>query len=318
MDAPLLYRSATFGKVVEEAIRAARASSMILLEGESGSGKGRIARLIHEHSGRSGPFIVWSGPEFQGSIALSEIFGYRKGAFTGADAERPGIFLSASGGTVLADDIDKLEKPLQGIVLRFLDDFCVRPIGSAELKPVDLLFLASTNRNLHHLASAGELLPDLANRLTNLVISVPPLRERREDIAPMAEYFREEYSRAHGIEVKSITSESMGILEAEPWPSNVRGLASVIENSVFRATRGIIDAEIVLQSLGKQFPRKTPQMAREEIAKLSPQSRRTEVMIRRALELSGWNGAAAAALLEIPLRTFRRYTRKYNIRKRFW
>jgi DNA-binding NtrC family response regulator len=317
-DAPLLFRSSVFARVVAEAQRAARASSMILLEGESGSGKGRIARLIHEHSGRTGSFSVWSAPEFQGSIAISEIFGHRKGAFTGADSERAGMFLSASGGTVLADDIDKLEKPLQGVVLRFLDDFCVRPVGSVEMTPVDLLFVASTNRNLQQLGSDGDFLPDLANRLTSLVISIPPLRERREDIAPMAEYFMTEYARAHAVEIKGITPEAMGILEAESWPSNVRGLASVMENAVFRSTTEILDTELILQALGRQTQRKAPTVERTEIANLPDDMRRSEAIIRRALEITEWNGAAAAALLKIPLRTFRRYTHKYNIRKRFW
>jgi DNA-binding NtrC family response regulator len=312
LDAPLLYRSAAFGQVVEEAKRAARASEMILLEGESGCGKGRIARLIHEHSGRTGTFAVWSAPEFQGSIAISEIFGHRKGAFTGADAERAGIFQAASGGTVLADDIDKLEKPLQGVVLRFLDDFCVRPVGSTEMTPVDLLFIASTNRNLHRLG--GEFLQDLSNRLTSLVLSIPPLRERREDIAPMAEYFMAEYARAHQIDLKGITPEAMQILENEPWPGNVRGLASVVENAVFRCVDGMIDVEIVLKTLGRQA---TVASEREEIAALPPEARRTEPILRRALEACGWNGTAAAELLGIPLRTFRRYLSKFNIRKRF-
>jgi DNA-binding NtrC family response regulator len=314
LDAPLLFRSSVFGRVVDEAKRAAQASSMILLEGESGSGKGRIARLIHEHSGRAGAFAVWSGPEFQGSIAISEIFGHRKGAFTGADAERPGLFQSASGGTVLADDIDKLEKPLQGVVLRFLDDFCVRPVGSVEMTPVDLLFIASTNRNLHELGASGEFLFDLANRLTSLVISIPPLRERREDIAPMAEHFIAEYSRAHQVEIRAITPEAMRLLEGEEWPGNVRGLASVIENAVFRATQGTIDAEVVIQALGRQATRKTPA---PEIATLPPEERKSEAVIRRALEACDWNGAAAADLLGIPLRTFRRCLSRYGIRKRF-
>jgi len=317
LDAPLLYRSSIFARVVDEAKRAARASSMILLEGESGSGKGRIARLIHEHSSRTGAFAVWSGPEFQGSIAISEIFGHRKGAFTGADSERPGLFLAASGGTVLADDIDKLEKPLQGVVLRFLDDFCIRPIGSVEMTPVDLLFIASTNRNLHELGADGEFLPDLANRLTSLVLTIPPLRERREDIAPMTEYFIAEYSRAHQMEIKGITPEAMRILEGEAWPGNVRGLASVIENAVFRSANGTIDAETVVQALGRQATKKAAVTEREELANLSEDSRRSEAVIRRALEACDWNGAAASELLGIPLRTFRRYLSKYNIRKRF-
>lgn len=317
IDAPLLYRSAVFGRVIEEAKRAARASSMILLEGESGSGKGRIARLIHEHSGRAGAFAVWSAPEFQGSIAISEIFGHRKGAFTGADSERTGIFLAASGGTVLADDIDKLEKPLQGVVLRFLDDFCVRPVGSTELTPVDLLFIGSTNRNLHELSAAGDFLSDLANRLTSLVITIPPLRERREDIAPLTEYFMAEYGRAHQVELKGITPEAMRLLEAEAWPSNVRGLASVIENAVFRSADGTIDAEVVAHAVGRQAPRKAPTAERNEIAALPEEARRTEAVVRRALELCEWNGTAAAELLGIPLRTFRRMLSRYHIRKRF-
>ena len=149
LDAPLLFRSSAFGRVVDEAKRAAQSSSMILLEGESGSGKGRIARLIHEHSGRAGAFAVWSGPEFQGSIAISEIFGHRKGAFTGADAERPGLFQAASGGTVLADDIDKLEKPLQGVVLRFLNRASDLVFAMARAADVDdpMLFVGRERGN---------------------------------------------------------------------------------------------------------------------------------------------------------------------------
>jgi len=290
---------------------------MILLEGESGSGKGRIARLIHEQSGRSGAFAVWSAPEFQGSIAISEIFGHRKGSFTGADSERIGIFLSATGGTVLADDIDKLEKPLQGVVLRFLDDFCVRPVGSVEWTPVDLLFIASTNRNLHRISKGGEFLPDLANRLTTLVISIPPLRDRREDIAPMVEYFMAEYARSYQIELQGITPEAMRILEMDPWPGNVRGLASVMENAVFRSVGGTIDAEVVKQALGGQGQKDEAVRRPDEFAQLSSDERRTEAVIRRALEACQWNGKAASELLGIPLRTFRRYLSNYNIRKKF-
>jgi DNA-binding NtrC family response regulator len=127
-----------------------------------------------------------------------------------------------------------------------------------------------------------------------------------------------EYAKDHRLEIHGITPEAMTLLETESWPSNVRGLASVIENAVFRSTGPMIDVDVVLQALGRQTQRKAPTIERTEIATLPPDQRRTEPVIRRALEIAGGNGAAAAELLGIPLRSFRRYTRKYNIRKRFW
>src|SRR5207247_2560766 len=145
-------------------------------------------------------------------------------------------------------------------------------------------------------AESGDFLPDLANRLTSLVITIPPLRERREDIAPMVEYFVREYSAAHEMPTPVVTPEAMRILESEPWPSNVRGLASVIENAVFRSTGGSIDASIVLQALGRSVPAETFAVERERLTALSPDLRKSEAVIRKALEVSDWNGKAAAQI----------------------
>jgi DNA-binding NtrC family response regulator len=190
-------------------------------------------------------------------------------------------------------------------------------VGSSDWTPVDLLFIASTNRNLRRLAQGGDFLPDLANRLTTLVISIPPLRERREDIAPMVEYFAGEYARAYQIELRGVTPEALRILEGEAWPGNVRELSSVMENAVFRSTNGTVDAEVLSEALGRQGTTNPAPDERQEIAGLPPEARRTEAVIRRALEACDWNGAAAAELLGIPLRTFRRYLSNFNIRKKF-
>lgn len=315
-DAPLLCASPAFSRVLDEASRAARASSPILLVGESGTGKGRVARYIHESSGRPGRFVVWSAPETVESLAMSDLFGHRRGAFTGADDEGAGLIPSAHGGTILADDVDKLNLTAQSLLLRFLDDHSVRPLGSPHAYGVDVRIVAATNRDLLGLAEQGRYLPDLASRLVSLVIEIPPLRERREDIPLLARHFAAGFAREYGLpSAPRFEPEALRLLTNHTWPANVRGLASVIQNAVFRASDGVVDAAGVLRALGTRSGLSVDEEVRR-LSELSKRDRRTESVIRRVTELTNWNGKKAAELLGIPLRTFRRLTRRYGIRKR--
>ncbi len=315
--APFIFKSASFRKVLEEAVRAAAAATLVLLCGESGTGKGRLARLMHQKSGRPGPFIAWSAPETQGQLLLSAIFGHSKGAFTDAKKDSQGLFRLANRGTLFADEIDKLEMGGQGSLLKFMDDRRVRPVGDTTTIEVDVFFLAATNRDLDLLAHQGHFLPDLANRLSGIRIRIPPLRERVEDIPLLAEHFAREYGLLYAGVPAVVTPGAMEILVKQPWPSNVRGLAKVVENAVFRAPDGRVDEASVLRELGSSHASHvSPQEELSRLAELPMDVRVSVEVIRRAIALAGGSGKKAALALEIPLRTFRRLTGLYQIRWR--
>jgi DNA-binding NtrC family response regulator len=316
-NAPFLFRSASFAQVIEEAVRAAAAATLVLLSGESGTGKGRVARLMHAKSGRPGPFVAWSAPETQGQLLLSAIFGHRKGAFTDAKKDSQGLFQIATGGTLFADEIDKLEIGGQPALLKFMDDRMVRPVGDPRSTEVDVFFIAATNRDLDSLAQRGQFLADLANRLSGIRIRIPPLRERVEDIPLLVEYFAREYGLLYAGAPAVVTSGAMEILIRQPWPSNVRGLVKVVENAVFRSRDGRVDEPQILKELGSTFASTiSPEEELCRLAELPMDTRVRLEVVRRAIDLAGGIGKKAAASLGIPLRTFRRLTGFHKIRWR--
>ncbi len=205
----------------------------VLIEGESGTGKEIIARTIHRRSPRStGPFIPVNCGALPDSLLESELFGYQKGAFTGATSARKGLFESAGGGTIFLDEIGELSYSVQATLLRVLQESEIRRLGSASTTTIDVRVIAATNKSLATLVKLGEFREDLYYRLRVVPIHVPPLRERIDDVLPLARYFMDEYSKRFGKSFRVIAPDAANFLVNYSWPGNVRELENLIHGII--------------------------------------------------------------------------------------
>jgi DNA-binding NtrC family response regulator len=307
---PFICVSPAMRRVLEDAARAALTDRPVQLLGESGCGKGRIAREIHGRSARRDrPFVLWSAPEGSDSLGQHDLFGHVRGAFTGADRDGIGLLEAAHTGTLVIDDVDKMDLGLQAALLRFLDSWSLRRLGSTSLIRVDIRLILTTNRPLDAVVGEKRFLPDLFWRLRGLRIEVPPLRERVEDLPPLIDHFTTRFAADFAKPAPRYSKAALDILLKARWPGNIRQLAGTVENLVFHAAQDRpIGPEAVLRELdlrgsGPDSGR-TPGAGRRGIAK--------DVLVN-ALELSHWNSVQTAADLGFPLRTVRRWMKKYGI-----
>jgi len=205
----------------------------VLVTGETGTGKGLVARAIHAESGRTGPFVPVNCAALPEQLLESELFGHVKGAFTGATSSRPGLFMEASGGTLFLDEVGEMALPLQAKLLRALDASAIRPVGSEKEQAVDVRVVAASNRDLRAAVRGGTFREDLLYRLDVVTIEVPPLRHRRDDVLELAEHFlRDARARHASSPVTRLSPEAAERLSAYAWPGNVRELQHVIERAV--------------------------------------------------------------------------------------
>src|SRR5271165_3011374 len=208
-------------------------TSRVLITGESGTGKELVARAIHENSARShAPFITINCGAFPETLLESELFGYTKGAFTGANENRRGLFQAAHGGTLFMDEIGNMNQAMQVKLYRVLQEGKVRPLGSTEEIDVDVRVIAATNKDLEKAITAGEFREDLFYRLSVIPLHVPALRERREDIPLLARHFLESFRKSMEKPIEAISPQAMSRLETYDWPGNVRELENTIERAV--------------------------------------------------------------------------------------
>ncbi len=205
----------------------------VLITGESGTGKELIARAIHGQGKRADrPFMAINCSAIPEQLLESELFGYKKGAFTGANADKKGLIEHAEGGSLFLDEVGDLPSPLQAKLLRVLQDKEIRRVGDVESRKIDVRLISATNKNLHEEIKAGKFREDLYFRLNILEIHLPPLRDRTDDIPLLADYFVKAASKTHGRNVSRIASPVMSLLLKHPWYGNVRELQNVIERSV--------------------------------------------------------------------------------------
>ena len=214
----------------------------VLIQGETGTGKELVARSLYLHSRRAGgPFVPLNCGAVTESLIESELFGHERGAFTGAVALHAGVFEAAHGGTVFLDEVGELPPPIQPKLLRFLDDRAIRRVGGTRLVAADVRIIAATNRELRREVEEGRFREDLFHRLNRLSIRLPPLRERREDIAPIAERYlaglRTEHDRPH----VSLSVDSLRTLEAYDWAGNIRELQNIVLKAFVEPTSGTIE-----------------------------------------------------------------------------
>lgn len=278
--------------------RVAQTDSTVLITGESGTGKELVAKAIHEHSTRRNfPFAVVNCAALPENLVESELFGYEKGAFTGALNRRPGKFESAQGGTIFLDEVGELPFASQPKLLRVLQEHSFERLGGGSSVTADFRVVAATNRNLEEEVAAGRFRRDLYFRLNVVPIALPSLRSRRPDIILLAEHFLEHYSQKHGFRVSGLTEEAILKLQRYTFPGNVRELEHIIERAVLQGRGRVITPDLVLTE---------DNTARtSEVEKLLDLPFRESVqawerlLIDRALEAANGNKAEAARRLGI-------------------
>lgn len=291
----------------------------ILILGESGTGKELVARAIHENSSRSEmPFLVINCGGIPENLLESELFGYSKGAFTGAYSDKAGLFEVAQAGTVFLDEISELPPPLQVKLLRVVQEKTFRRIGGSDDIRVDVRIISATNRNLTDCVKSGSFREDLYYRLNVIPIHLPPLRDRREDIPILTKHFIEKYSREFSKEIKTISAYALELLMQYPFPGNVRELENIIERSIALETSNIILPENLVLPPGVEpegcFP--IPELPdaglnlNEELARIE------KGLIEKALQKVGGSKSKAAELLKINYDSFHYRSEKLGIRPR--
>jgi DNA-binding NtrC family response regulator len=232
-----LTRDATFRDLLEVAGRAAGTQASVLLTGETGTGKNRLAQLLHERSARAGgPFVEVPCANLPQELLESELFGHERGAFTDAHAERVGRFEQAHGGTLYLDEIQELEPSVQAKVLRAVEQRRFERLGGTATLEVDVRIVASSRDDLESLVSAGRLREDLYYRMNVVRLHLPALRERAVDVPLLAEAFLEEAVAAHGLPPRRLTAQALAALRAYDWPGNVRELRHAMESAAVLAS----------------------------------------------------------------------------------
>ncbi len=297
----LIGNSAAFRQVLEKADNVAQSEATVLLTGESGTGKDAIARYIHSRSPRSQKsYIPINCAAIPENLLESELFGYARGAFTGADRDKKGRFELADGGTVLLDEISEMPLSLQAKLLRVIEDKVIDIVGGTS-KKVDIRFIAATNKDLSQLTNSGRFRSDLYFRLNVINIRIPPLKERTEDIPLLAMHFANLFSVKYKKEIKSISPEALNLLQTYHWPGNIRELQNHIEKAIILCKNSELKLADFTELDTGLIPRKEINiplgMPLEEIEK---------IIISETLKLTKGDKNLAAKLLGIATRTIYR------------
>ncbi len=341
----IVARSEPMRRLLETAERVAATAVSVVVQGESGTGKEMLARAVHLASARrEGPFVALHCAAVPEELLESELFGHVRGAFTGADRDRKGVFEQAHGGTLFLDEVADMPSRMQVDLLRVLQEGCVRPVGGEREVPVDVRIVAASRRPLKDLVAEGRFREDLYYRLAVVELTIPPLRERLEDLPWLCDHLLIRIAERQGTPRKRLTREALQRLLEHDWPGNVRELEHVLLGACVLGESGVIRPEDL--SLGERGERAVPRngedgarvrlvtvpvesseegvvvasgslMAPSEgsLASRRREARRAEERRRilEALEAHGWNRSRAAAALGMPRRTFYRRLKEYGI-----
>lgn len=302
-NSEIIAESGAMKKVLEQALRVASSRATVMLTGETGTGKELIAEFIHKNSPRkNAKFVPVHCAAIPSNLIESELFGYEKGAFTGASMRKEGRFETANGGTLFLDEIGEIDSPTQVKLLRFLETRKIERLGAVEETPLDIRLVCATNRDLKAMSATGDFREDLYYRLNVVEISLPPLRKRKEDIAPLVNFYIKKYAEENGAENVSVSPRTMEILSNYQWPGNIRELRNFCENAVVLRTSNIIDEK----SLDARFYETEPPIEKD-LPPLTFDKKENELaLIKKAVEKCGGNKSKAAELLGISRRTLHR------------
>lgn len=311
-NAQILGNSPTLQRCLERATHAARANADVLVEAESGTGKELIARFIHNASDRrSKPFVALNCSAVPEQLLESELFGHTRGAFTGATQSRVGKFVAADGGTLLLDEIGEMPLALQPKLLRVLQERQVEPLGESRPVSVDIRVIATTNVSLLEMVGQGRFRADLYYRLNVIPISLPPLRQRREDIPLLAHHFADKFSAEAGKPTPEFYTEFMNGLLRHEWPGNIRELSNFIRRVVTLNDSKVIDSSWLSPEFLHVGP--SPALA---VVQMVPGNSLREVersLLEKTLEATHGNRTHAAEMLGVSLRTIRNRIREYGL-----
>jgi DNA-binding NtrC family response regulator len=298
-------------EVLALAKRFARSDANLLLTGESGTGKEVVARLVHEASRRaSGPFVAINCAAIPEALLEAELFGHAKGAFTGAVNARAGRFEAASGGTLLLDEISEMEPRLQAKLLRVLQERQVDPLGAQRGVPVDTRVIATSNRDLFHEVKTGRFRQDLFFRLAVVELKLPPLRERREDLALLAAHFAQKFVELNQLPPKSVGAAALSRLQRHDWPGNVRELENCLHRAVLLCDGPVIEPEHLSITAGPSRLDSESSSSRSRVGQSLASVERDFIL--ETLAHVGGNRTRAATLLGISVRTLRNKLSEYG------
>jgi two-component system response regulator PilR (NtrC family) len=311
----IIGRSTRMQEIFSVVQRIAKTNSTVLISGDSGTGKELIARAIHYNSGRRGKFVSINCGALPETLLESELFGHERGAFTGAIREKRGLFHEADRGTIFLDEIGETSTAMQIKLLRVLQDHVVRRVGSNVENQVEVRVIAATNRDLAESIKAGTFREDLFYRINVIPITLPPLRQRREDIALLVEHFLTKYSKSMGVPLKRISSDAMRSIEKYHWPGNVRELENVIERMIALEPSDVLTTKSLPEHvlLGGSIPDMAFDLPAEGISLEDHLEGIGKIFMLKALERTGGVQTQAAELLRMSFRSFRYYAKKYDL-----
>ena len=317
----LIGDSSKIEKVIEMVRKVAPTDSTVLISGESGTGKELIARAIHANSKRGNKsFFAVDCGTISATLLESELFGHTKGAFTGAHRDKPGIFKVANGGTVFLDEIGNITVEVQAKLLRFLEGREFLPLGSTTMQTVDVRLILATNQDLKEMVSEGSFREDFYYRIFVYPIAMPPLRERKEDILPIAYHFLEQFNSGLGKNIEGFDSNAVTKLTQYDWPGNVRQLRNAIERAVILCDKELISLkELPFTDEVEQLIERVPS-TNEELKRIKKEIRQKAVgeveknFVINALALNNWNVTQAAKKVGLQRPNFQNLMKKHGIK----
>jgi len=318
----IIGESAAMNKLKETIRTVASTTSTIIIHGESGTGKELVARAIHTCSQRATePFVSINCGAFPETLLESELFGYVKGAFTGASQNKRGLFEMADTGTIFLDEISEMALSMQVKLLRVLQERCVRPVGGTQESPIDVRVIAATNKDLDKLVAEGQFREDLYYRLSVIPIEVPPLRERGDDVVLLANHFLKKFSAQLGKRIREINAESMDRLKGYDWPGNVRVLENTIERAVAMEAGDVLHVELPSDRPKSRAAAAAAGMGGPPGVALPNDGLDLEAyvadiersLLQSALRRSNGVQTRAAEMLKLSYRSFRHLLKKYEL-----
>ncbi|MBM9513570.1 sigma-54-dependent transcriptional regulator [Desulfogranum marinum] len=315
--ASMVGKSPAMQGVFELATKVAPYNTTVLITGESGTGKELVARGIHQLSHRKdGPFIAVNCGAIPENLLESELYGYVKGAFTGAVSDKPGLFEEAAAGTLFLDEIGELPLAMQVKLLRVLQEHEIRRIGSSRSRDVDVRVIAATARNLEHMVTEKRFREDLFYRLNVVNVCLPPLRERRDDLPLLCDHFIRKMNHRMGKQVTDIVPKAMELVMRHDWPGNVRELENVIERAVILAEKTAILPENLPERFGAISRNRRINDFLGTYSLKKAKMIMEEKLIARSMEASGGNKSKAAKMLEISYPSLLSKLKRYNLHER--